>query len=228
ALHTARRVTGGVTCGPARAVLDEYPALSALMRETGFRWSAPAAGPAASARAALGDGGDCPMLLTSGDHGLLSAATVDAFCAAAARAASASALDVVVGLVPWPRVRDAFPDSRRTVLSFADGGYCGANLFALTTADAGRALEFWSSVEADRKHPAKIARRLGAGLLVRYAAGRLRLDEAFDALSRRTGCRIGWVEVADPRAAVDVDSRKDWELAQRVLADPRAEPGGTP
>ncbi len=218
ALGAAARVAGGVTCGPDRAVMDAHPELGALLADRGFRWQPAADGPSASARAALVSGEPFPLLLTSGDHGLLRAATVDAFCDSAWRAGTAQGLDLVVGLVPHGRVMEAFPESRRTLLSFADGAFCGSNLFALLTPESGRALEFWSSVEADRKHPVKIARRLGAGFLLRFTTRRLTASAALEALSQRAGCRIGWVAVDDPRAAVDVDSRADWELADRLLA----------
>jgi hypothetical protein len=37
-------------------------------------------------------------------------------------------------------------------------------------------------------------------------------------LSEATGCRVGWVEVEHARAAVDVDSTADQQLADRILA----------
>lgn len=221
-LHTleqAAAVAGGVICGPRPEVLEASPELRRALDASGFIWLAPERGPAASAVAGADHLGVWPVLLTSGDHGLLDPATVDAFCSDAAHAAAAGDLDLVVGLVPHALVQDAFPHSRRTVLSFADGSFCGSNLFALMTPESRRGLTFWSSVEAFRKHPLKIARQLGTGLLLRYAARRLTVDAAFDALSRRCGCRVGWVPVNAPRAAVDVDSRADWELADRLLGE---------
>jgi hypothetical protein len=200
-------------------VIDSSPELAGLLAQPGVTWLPPAPGPAASALAAARSGGRYPMLLTSGDHGLLSAAVVDGFCeqALAARNAGPDPADVIVGLVPHERVARAFPESHRTVLRFADGAFCGTNLFALLTPASSRALAFWSSVEAARKRPWKIARRLGAFTLLRYLGGRLTVDQAFAELSRRAGCRVAWVPVASPRAAVDVDSEDDWRLADRLL-----------
>lgn len=218
ALDGASRVHGVTLCGPSRDVLDAAPALAALTARPDLTWIAPESGPAASAEAGAEASAHYPVLLTSGDHGLLSATMVDRFCDAATTADA----DVVVGLVPHGLVQAAFPESRRTVLRFADGAFCGSNLFALHGPAARRALSFWSGVEADRKRPWRIARRLGLWSLLRYLSGRLPVDAAFATLSRRAGCRVRWVTVPSARAAVDVDSAADWRLADRLLREDAA------
>lgn len=219
ALRGSRSVEGGLVCGPAAAVLDQAPELRDLLAPGDFRWQAPAAGPAASAAAAAAAMGTRPLLLTTADHGLLQSAVVDAFCDSALESADAlPGPDVVVGLVPFDLVRAAFPDSRRTRLRFSDGDYCGSNLFAVLTEPGIAALRFWSEVEAHRKSPWRIARRLGFLTLARYLTRTLSVDAAFAAVSRRAGCTIGWVTVREPRAAVDIDSVADWELARQLLA----------
>lgn len=213
AVDRAEHAAGVKVCGPARDVVEASAELTSLLRRDGVAWTPPARGPAASALAAADAWGGFPVLLTAGDHGLLDGAMLDDFCR---RAAARQDADVVVGLVPYPRVHAAFPQSRRTVLAFADGAWCGSNLFALLGPAARRALTFWSSVEAERKRPWKIARRLGPWTLVQYLLRRLTVDRAFDALSERAGCRITWVPVPCARAAVDVDSEDDWRLADRL------------
>jgi hypothetical protein len=199
-------------------VLLEAPEISALLEPGDYQWLAPANGPAASAFAAAEALNCHPLLLTSADHGLLDSATVDGFCKDALATGSAGRPpDIIVGLVPHERVREAFPDSKRTVLRFADGAFCGSNLFVLTSEAGHRALRFWSEVESLRKRPWKIARRLGVLTLLRYVTGRLTVGSAFQRLSRRAGCRVGWVLVSEPRAAVDVDTVADWKLACRLL-----------
>ncbi|MFU8813701.1 MAG: MobA-like NTP transferase domain containing protein [Pseudomonadales bacterium] len=234
-LRAARWVTGGTLCGPDPAVTATSAELQALLAGGDFHWLAPSSGPAASALAASRAEATTPLLLTSGDHGLLDAAMVDGFCSDAWRAGAASGADLLVGLVPHQRVAAAFPDSKRTVLRFSDGAFCGSNLFALLTPQSQHALTFWSALEAYRKQPWKIARQLGATTVLRYLSRRLSVDEAFRVLSRHAGCRVGWIPVNAARAAVDVDSRADWLLADRLLredaaASPAAaiEPSHTP
>jgi GTP:adenosylcobinamide-phosphate guanylyltransferase len=230
ALRQSRSVSGGFLCGPSAAVVAAAPEISVLLAVGDYEWRAPAGGPAASAFAAAEASNKHPLLLTSADHGLLDAAIVDSFCQdAAATASDPHPPDIVIGLVPHERVSSAFPDSKRTVLRFHDGAFCGSNLYAVTSLAGHRALRFWSEVEAFRKRPWKIARALGPLTLLRYIAGRLTVAQAFRALSRQAGCRVGWVLVANPRAAVDVDTLADWQLACRLLEDdatgPRMETG---
>ena len=215
ALRTAPSIDGGLIVGPDEATLRQSEALAALLAPGDYRRIAPAAaGPAESALRALDElHGACPILLTCADHALLSAETLERFVADAL-AADAQAL---VGLVRFERVMRRFPGSRRTRLRFRGASRCGANLFLLRDPAARQAIAFWRAMQQDRKRPWRIAARLGLGLSVRYALGQLSIAEAFDRLSAKAGCRIGWVEVDDPLAAVDVDSPQDLALAEQVL-----------
>jgi len=217
ALRASRGVGPIVLCGPAAEVIDENPALRALLTDKRVSWRAPETGPGASALAALAALGHWPALVTSGDHALLEPEIIDDFCAAAAAAAA----DAVVGLVPWSAVRNAFPESRRTVLKFADEPSCGSNLFAVMNRDGLAAIRFWRRVEALRKRPWRIARRLGWWPLLRYLSGRLSRDQAAKVLSERAGCRVRWVGVTAARAAVDVDTMADLRLAEELLGGAR-------
>jgi hypothetical protein len=210
----ASGVAGGLIVGPTPAIAQSDPVLAALLAPGDFTWLAPADGPSASALAGVAALERYPVLLTAGDHALLTPAMVARFCALA----RATPADFVVGLVPHALVRSAFPESRRTVLRFRDGAFCGSNLFLLQRPAARAALTYWRRLEAERKRPWRMARHLGAGCLVRYLAGRLTLADALARLSDLAGCRIGHVCVEDARAAVDVDSDADLRLAERLLA----------
>ncbi|MCB1748523.1 MAG: NTP transferase domain-containing protein [Gammaproteobacteria bacterium] len=214
ALRASDRVGGGVVVGPRREVVDGDAALRALLEAGDFRWLPPADGPSASAMAGVAALARWPVLLTAGDHALLTPAIVDDFCTRADRLAA----DVVIGLVPWARVRAAWPESRRTLLRFADGACCGSNLFLLRSARATAVLDFWRAVERERKRPWRIARALGAGTLLRYLGGRLERAEAFARLSAQAGAEVACITIDEPRAAVDVDSAADHALAERILA----------
>jgi len=213
ALRASTCTANGLLCGPARSIIEHSSHLQALLAPGDIRWLPPASGPAASAVAALAQLDSYPALLTTADHALLTGTTIDAFC----ERALASDADFVVGLVPYACVRAAFPESKRTVLRFADGGYCGSNLFCVRRERGIKALLFWREVEALRKRPWKIARHLGLLTLLRYQLGRLRSADAFAVLSRKAGCQVSFVELPIARAAVDVDSVADRELAEQIL-----------
>ena len=214
AIEGRHLVGGGIVCGPAADVVRGDAGLRKLLRNPVHHWLEPAAGPAASAFTAVQKLDRYPLLLTTGDHALLTPAIIDDFCH---KAQAQRRAHIVIGLVPYEHVRAAWPQSQRTVLKFADGNYCGANLFAILSPRGRKALTFWRKVENDRKHPLKIARRFGFGTLLRYAFGRLPLADALGLLSEKAGCRIGHVALDEPRAAVDVDSLADQRLAEKIL-----------
>lgn len=213
ALADSASVNGGLLAGPAADCAERNSLLADLSALGDFQWMAPAVGPAESALAAAERLASWPILLTTGDHALLSAAMIDEFCAAAA----GREFDLTVALVPHPLVRARFPNMRRTRLRFSDGAYCGANLYLLANANALAAIFFWRRLQGHRKRPWRIAEHLGWSVLVRYALGALPIDGAFRSLSQRAGCAVGWASLEDPLAAVDVDSQADLAAAERIL-----------
>jgi molybdopterin-guanine dinucleotide biosynthesis protein A len=218
ALEASEMVDGGLLCGPAEDVFRVNDEFRQILSGTSFQWKSPAAGPSASALAALEQLDSFPVLLTAGDHALLYPGLVDYFC----REALKLDVDVVVGLSPYAIVREAFPDSKRTVLKFSNGQYCGTNLFAILNREGKAGPAFWQELEADRKRPWRMARRLGVGLLIRHLFGRLSLEIALSLLARSMGCRVGYVCIEVPRAAVDVDSIADRDLAEKILKNDQA------
>ena len=213
AIESSESVDSGILCGPAAEVYRENPEFQQILKDSSFSWMQPKTGPSASALAAIQQLNSFPTLLTAGDHALLSAGLVDNFCAGALELE----VDVAVGLVPYSTVRTAFPETKRTVLKFSNGEYCGTNLFAILNRKGMAGPAFWSRLEADRKRPWRMARKGGFGMLLKYIFRRLSLENALDTLSRAMGCRLGYVLINSPRAAVDVDSVADRDLAVKIL-----------
>lgn len=169
-------------------------------------------GPSASVAAAFARLG-APMLVTTADHALLRPEWVQDFVAD-----TPSGADVSVLLARRETVEAALPGSRRTWLKLADGDWSGCNLFLLASPAASAALATWSAVEADRKRPWRIAARLGAGTLIRFALGRLSLTDALDGLGQRIGLVARPVAARDGLAAVDVDKMSDLVQVRQLLA----------
>jgi len=218
AIKDSRQAGGGIICGPTTEVVNESEELKILLQNPDYHWLEQATGPAASALSALKKLGHFPALLTAGDHALLTAEIVDVFCKQALSHSSDFNYDLVIGFVPYALVQAAWPESKRTVLKFSNGQFCGSNLFAIINPEGRKALGFWRQAEADRKHPWRIARRFGFIALLRYVFRRLTLEDALQALSNAADCRIGYVEVGFARAAVDVDSVEDQKLAEKILS----------
>jgi hypothetical protein len=91
-------------------------------------------------------------------------------------------------------------------------------MFLCRTPEAEAAITLWMSVERDRKRPWRIVRRLGPGMLLRYATGRLTLDEALGRLGAAVGVRAAAVAARNGLAAVDVDKPDDLDLVRALVA----------
>ena len=212
-LRASRSVGRIVVCG-----LD--PALAADMGGNaddgaGIEFVRGSSTPSASAAVAIEELGLAPpVLITTADHPLLSAATLDAFCE---RASTINA-DATFGIVPINLVHAAFPGSRRTAFRFRDGGFCGCNLYALLTTKGYVALKEWAQVEGKRKRPWRMFGILGWGTLVRFALGRLSLADLTGAVFARTGLSVRPVLLTDPAAGFDVDTPDQRLAAERFLA----------
>jgi CTP:molybdopterin cytidylyltransferase MocA len=192
------------------AVSANNSAVEAEARRLGVALLPTAKGPSESVGLAFARYG-APLLVTTGDHPLLEAAWVRELIDGTPGQA-----DVAVMLAGRERVEAAAPETRRTWLTFADGQWSGCNLFLLATPAAERAIALWKQVEADRKRPWRIARRLGFGTLWSYWRGKLTLAEALARLGGTLGVRAALVAAADGRAAIDVDKPEDLALVRRI------------
>lgn len=204
--------------GPEQAIVATTPWLNARIEQGTVSWQPPQSSPARSAAALVGAafsgsgsaGSVDALLLTTGDHPLLTAATAKRFI----DDALATEADVVVGLASHARVQAAFPEGRRTALKLADGPFCGCNVLLFRGPGGGRLLDFWQAMEADRKRPGRMAAKLGVGIVLRYLAGRLTSTVALSRIGQLAGVRVAAVEITDPDAAVDVDTVADLALVR--------------
>jgi GTP:adenosylcobinamide-phosphate guanylyltransferase len=195
------------------AVSASDPHVRDLAAQLGCEVLATGTGPSASVAIGL-DMLGAPLLVTTSDHALLKPEWVRDFLAD-----TPAGSDVAILLARRETIEAAMPGSRRTYLRFADGHWSGCNLFLLASPRAGLAIDTWKMVEADRKRPWRIAARLGVGMLLGYALGRLTLADAIGRLGRKIGVTASLVAARDGLAAVDVDKSSD-------LVDARAIMGG--
>jgi len=157
---------------------------------------------------------DQPVFLTTGDHPLLRPDMVRHFLGQA----SAGGLDVAVALAPHGLVQKAYPRTRRTVLKFSDGHYCGCNMFAFLSPRGRGMVPLWKKVEDQRKRPVRVIGLVGWVAMLLYALGILSLAGAMRRISRQTGLAAGAVIMPFAEAAIDVDSAADLELARHIAA----------
>lgn len=152
-----------------------------------------------------------PLLVTTADHALLDAGTVDEFCGRAGG-------DISIGVVERETLVKRFPDAKRTWLKFRGGAYTGANLFALRSPKAAAAIELWRSVESERKKGWRVVSILGPFVLIGTLLRLLTIDDALRHIGRKLGLDVTAVRLSNPVAGVDVDKAEDHALAERILA----------
>jgi CTP:molybdopterin cytidylyltransferase MocA len=152
-----------------------------------------------------------PVLATTADHPLLTVDMVEVMTAAS------NGVDVAVGVVGRSVLLAAYPDNRRTWLTFADDGWTGANLFALRTPAAAKALASWRAVEQDRKKAVKLIWHFGAWLAIRAFTRTITLGAAMERAGRRLGFSVRPVPLPFAEAGIDVDKPSDHALAEAIL-----------
>ena len=204
-LDASSLVAQRVLCGPSWEVVQEQTFLRDLVEKGKVRWLAPQQGPSLSVKGFLEQfPKDFPLLVTTADHALLTVEMVEYFL----REASRAPVDVAA---------EAYPGSKRTVIRFRGGGYCGCNMFLLGNSQAEKLVEFWTQVERERKRPLRLIRRLGWLMLIRYLLGVLTLADALRELSQRMGLSIKEIILPFPEAAIDVDNPEDLTLVEQIL-----------
>ncbi len=208
--RVARALTEAGASEIAVSVSDE--AVGAHARSLGLRVLQAAGGPSLSVRHGLEALGT-PLLVTTADHALLQPDWVTRF-----REDLPQDADVGVLLARQDVIEAAAPGTERTYLRFADGAWSGCNLFQFNSARSVAALDLWAQVEADRKRPWRIVRRLGVGTLFRYLLGRLTLVQAVAHLGRLAGLDAAAVASPFGLAAVDVDKPADLDLIRDLIA----------
>ena len=170
-------------------------------------------GPADSVKLGLEHIAEYPCLVTTCDHALLTPEMVTTFMAEAEKAGA----DICVGLATEDVIRPAYPETKRTYLKFSDVSVSGCNLFYIANANGLKAITFWQDVQHLRKSPFKLARKVGLGVGIKYALGRLSLGGAFDYAAKRIGISAAPILLPFAEAAIDVDKPSDLELVESII-----------
>jgi GTP:adenosylcobinamide-phosphate guanylyltransferase len=211
ALRPVRALLESTSIGRVIVVSQSPDRLSALLPE--YVESHPSQGTIAATMLALCDDPavEWPLLVTTADHALLDAATVDEFCAAAKTA------DIAIGVVERAALIKRLPSTRRTWLKFRGGAYTGANLFGLRSPEVAPAIRLWRSVEQDRKKGWRLLALFGPTVLLGAGLRLLGIDAVLARIGRKLGLRIKAVRLTNPLAGIDVDKPADHALAEAIL-----------
>jgi GTP:adenosylcobinamide-phosphate guanylyltransferase len=215
-LHVIRALQSCPAIGRIVVATERTDILAPFAEGDAVMTRSAAASPSRSVAAALQEFGT-PLLVTTADHALLTAAILRSFLSQAPIAA-----DAVAGVARSGVILSAYPDTRRTWMRMRDGDFSGCNLFLLRGPKAGRAVDFWQRLEQQRKSPLAMAKMIGPLTLFRYALKILTMQAALRLLGRRVGAQLAIVELPFADAAVDVDKPADLLLVEKIFADRRA------
>ena len=194
-------------------VLRSAPALARLVEQGRLHRIATGASPAASCALAIeAIGVTQPLLITTGDHPLLSSAMIDGLLAL-----SPEECDLAVAVVPAEIVAARYPGSIRTFYRLGSRRYSGCNLFLARRPKAALVARYWRRLEQFRKRPLRLILEVGPLALIGILLGLVDLEGACRILSRRTGAAIRPVMLQIPEAAIDVDKPEDWRLVEEIL-----------
>jgi GTP:adenosylcobinamide-phosphate guanylyltransferase len=207
------RVVGALrAAGAARiAVVFGHPAVEAEAARLSVEAVPQAEGPSLSVQAGL-DRLGTPLVVTTADHALLHPEWVRCFLADIPPYTDVAAL---VG--ERTVIEAAAPGTKRTYIHLADGRWSGCNLFYFANARALGVIELWRRVEAERKHPLRMAAILGLPMLLRYLFGRLSLAHAAARLGDLAGVKAVIVRSPFGLAAIDVDKPADLDLVRKLV-----------
>lgn len=181
----------------------------------GVRWH-DSAGSIADAVVYALEGTGGALLVTTADNVLLTADTVEHFLADGAGA------DVVVGLVERSLVERAGHPTRRTWLRFRGGAWSGANLFRLGGPQVLPLVEFWRSLEQDRKKGRRLIGAFGPGLLLGAALRLISIHSFADRVAARFGLSGKVVSIGTAEACIDADKPSDIPVIEAILASRQA------
>ncbi len=214
ALWASGWIDQSLLCGPPREMLQSSPALEDSLSTDCSSWLPEASSPAAGVLAGLDTlPRPQPVLITTGDHALLTAEMVSGFLGNAAQ----RPWDAAIAVVPRQLITACYPTAQPTGTRLQGGAVCGCNLFALLSPRSRALVERWRHLEQHRKHPLRaVAGAIGMRSLIDYGMGRLTLASALERLSNRLGLSVGAVVMPYASAGLDVDSVADWQLASAI------------
>jgi CTP:molybdopterin cytidylyltransferase MocA len=214
ALRQTERFQRLYVCIEEPSVVFRVPGLEAMHRARLLETIPAADSPAASVAAALKRIDlKQPLLITTADHPLLTAATLQRFLDFAPLNC-----DLAVALAPADIVSAAYPGAIRTFYKLGKKRYCGCNLFLARTGQVAEIAAYWRKLEVYRKRPLKLIWKVGPLAFMKVLLGVMSVEDAFAHLSRKAGGVIKAVELPVAEAAIDVDKPADLELAERILA----------
>jgi molybdopterin-guanine dinucleotide biosynthesis protein A len=111
----------------------------------------------------------------------------------------------------------AFPGGRRTYARVREGKFTGGNLFLLEPRLVSQFMPKLRQVIANRKNPLALAGMIGAGILIKFLLGQVRISELEARVSRILGVDAKALISEHAEIGFDVDKADDLEIVRQRL-----------
>jgi len=164
-----------------------------------------------SVLAALADW-DGPAVITTADHALLCAESIDA------AADALESADAVVAMARRDAVLGAHPDAQRRFYEFRDDAYSNCNLYGLSGPRARAAAEIFRGGGQFAKSAMRIVRAFGLVNLLLLRFRLVSLAEGLERISHRMKLRVVPVILTDGTQAIDVDNDRTYAIVDELIA----------
>ena len=195
-------------------VINEAPALKAMLADGRIKFTPSADNLFASVRNALESIGDpYPVIISTGDNALHTTEMVDHFCTEFLKTGH----DCVVGMTPAQTILEAYPDGKRAFHELKDGGWSSCNLYGLANSQAAKAAKVFETGGQFGKRPQRIAKAFGLSFLAKYKFKLATLDGLANHLSKRWKVTIKPVRMPFADAPIDVDNPGDFHRTEAIL-----------
>lgn len=156
-------------------------------------------------------GHDGPLLITTADNALLTAASIDRMMDAAGDS------DAAVAMAERTTVLAAHPEGQRRFYQFRDGEFSNCNLYYIGNSKALRAAEIFRGGGQFAKKAQRIVDAFGLANLVLLRLRLLALGTGLRRISARIGLDISPVILSDGSQAIDVDNDRTYAIVESLI-----------
>jgi GTP:adenosylcobinamide-phosphate guanylyltransferase len=169
---------------------------------------------------AAAEGWDGPLLITTADHALLSAGSIDVMLDALGP--DGSKADVALAMAPRGSVLAVNPDRAIRFHEFSDDAYASCNLYAVAGPEALHAAEVFRGGGRFAGNAWRVLRAFGLVDLILLRLRAVSLAAAVARVSQRLKLRIAPVVLTDGSQALDVDDERSHAVVEALLRERNA------